>query len=91
MQELGKLDFRINIILIGLEKYMSFSTNNKLIFIDSFQFSISSLHPLVKNWVKMIFNSFNEELDSKVSDFVKQKGFYPYEHMSHFEKFKEQI
>ena len=39
----------------------------------------------------MIFNYFNEELDSKVLDFVKQKGFYPYEHMSHFEKFKEQI
>ena len=36
MQELGKFDFKINVIWNGLEKLMSFNTNNKLIFIDSF-------------------------------------------------------
>ena len=33
----------------GLEKYMSFSTSNKLSFIDNFQFSSFSLDGLVKN------------------------------------------
>ena len=31
MQELGKLIFKINVIPNGLEKYMSFTINNKLL------------------------------------------------------------
>ena len=34
MQELGKLNLKIIVIPNGLEKYISFSINNKLIFID---------------------------------------------------------
>ena len=49
MQELGKFNLKINIIPNGLEKYMSFSINNKLRFIDSFQFLSSSFDSLVKN------------------------------------------
>ena len=49
MQELGKLNLKINVIPNGLENYMSFSINNKLSFIDSFQFLSSSLDSLVKN------------------------------------------
>ena len=48
MQELGQFDLKINVISNGLEKYMSFSINNKLSFIDSFQFLSSSLDRLVK-------------------------------------------
>ena len=47
MQELGKFNLTINVILNGLEKQMSFITNNKLSFIDSFQFLSSSLESLV--------------------------------------------
>ena len=36
----------------GLGKYMSFTINNKLSFIDSFQFLSSSLDSLVKNLSK---------------------------------------
>ena len=36
MQELGKFDFKTNFIPNGLEKYMSFSLDNTLVFIDSF-------------------------------------------------------
>ena len=32
-----------------------------------------------------------QEIDDNVLDLVKQKGFYPYEHMSNFEKFKEKL
>ena len=38
IQELGKFNLKINFIPNRLEKYVSFSINNKLSFIDSFQF-----------------------------------------------------
>ena len=68
---------------------MSFSINNKLSFIDSFQFLSSSLDSLVKNLGKDDFKYLSQEFDNNVLDLVKQKGFYPYEYMSDFEKFKE--
>ena len=48
MQELGKCNFKINVLSNGLEKYLSFNTNNELIFIDCFQFLRFSLDSLVK-------------------------------------------
>ena len=56
MQELGKFNLKINVIPNGLDKYMSFSINNKLNFIDSFQFLSSSLDSLVKKLNKMILS-----------------------------------
>ena len=55
MQELGKFNLKINVIPNGLKIYMSFSINNKLSFIDSFQFPSSSLDILVKNLGKQDF------------------------------------
>ena len=49
MQEIGKFNLKINVIPNGLEKYLSFSVNNKLSFIDSVQFLNCSLDSLVKN------------------------------------------
>ena len=49
MQELGKFNLKINVIPNGLEKYMSFTINNKLSFINSFPFLSSSLESLAKN------------------------------------------
>ena len=43
MQELGKFSLKINVIPNRLEKYMSSTINNKLRFIDCFQFLSSSL------------------------------------------------
>ena len=91
MQELGKFDLKINIIPNELEKYISFSINNKLSFIDSFQFLSYSLDSLVKNLVNDDFKYLSQEFDNNVLDQVKQKGFYPYEYMNYFEKFKEQL
>ena len=42
MEELGKFDFKTNVIPNRLENCMSFSHDNKLVLIDSFQF-LSSL------------------------------------------------
>ena len=38
MEELGKFDFKTNVIPNRLENCMSFSHDNKLVLIDSFQF-----------------------------------------------------
>ena len=76
MQELGKFNLKINVIPNGLGKYMSLSINNKLCFIDSFQFLSSSLDSLVKNFAKD-FKYLSQESDDIVLDLLKQKGFYP--------------
>ena len=91
MQELNKFKLKINVIPNGLEKYMSFSINKKLSFVDSIQFLSSSLDILVKNGAKDNFKSLSQEFDNNVLDLVKQKGFYPYGYMSDFEKFIEQL
>ena len=47
MQELRAFILEISVISNGLEKYMSFTINNKLNFTDRFQFPNSSLDSLV--------------------------------------------
>ena len=49
MQETGKFDIKVNVIPNGLEKYMAFTINTNLVFIDSMQFMNSSLDALVRN------------------------------------------
>ena len=66
---------------------MSFTINDKLSFIDSFQFLSSSLDSLVKNLNKYL----SQEFENNVLDLVKQKEFYPYEYITNFEKFKEEL
>ena len=90
-QKLGKFNFKINVIPNGLEKYMNFSIDNKLSFIDSFQFLSSSLDSIVKNLGKDDFKYFGQEFGNKVLGLVKQKEFYLFEYMSDFEKFKEEL
>ena len=85
MQDLAKFNLKTNVIPNRLEKYMSFTINNKFTFIDCFQFLSSSLDSLVKNLGKDDFKYNN------VVDLVKQKEFYPYEYMSDFQKFKEEL
>ena len=72
MQELGKLNFNINVIPKESEKYISFNVSNNLIFIDSI-FLSSSLDNLVKNLCKNDFKYFSQEFDSKVLDLVKKR------------------
>ena len=55
MPELGKFNVKVNVIPNELDKYMSFTINNKLTYIDSFQFLSSSLDNLVKNFRKNDF------------------------------------
>ena len=69
---------------------MSFTINNKSSFIESFQFLSSSLDSLVKNLNRDDFKYLSQEFDNNI-DLIKQKEFYPYEYMSDFEKFREEL
>ena len=67
MQELGKFNLKLNVIPNGLEKYMTFSVNNKLSFVDNFQFLSSSLDSLVKNLGKDDFKYLSQEFEKKIN------------------------
>ena len=60
MQELGRFNLNMKVITNGLEKYMSFNINNTLSFINTFQFSSTSLESLVKNLSKDHFRYLSE-------------------------------
>ena len=62
---------------------MSFSLDNK--------FLTFSIDRLVKHFIKNDFKHLSQEFESEVLDLVKQKGFYPDEYKSSFEKFKEKL
>ena len=51
----------------------------------------SSLDSWVKNLSKDDFKFLSHEIRNNVLDPVKHKGFYPYQYMCDFEKFKEQL
>ena len=83
IKEVSKFDVK------GLEKYMAFTINKNLVFIDSMQFMSCSLNSLVKNLSDNDFQYFSEEFSGKLLELVKEKGVYPYEHMNSFKRFSE--
>ena len=85
MQELSKLN------LNGLEQYTSLTINDKLSFIESFQFLSSSLDISVKNSNNDDFKYLSQDFDKNKLDLVKEKGFYFHEYMSDFEKSRKQL
>ena len=70
---------------------MSLTSNNKLSFIDRFQFLSSSLDSLVKNLNKEDSKYLSQEFHKKKLDLVNKKRVYPFEYMTDFEKFKETL
>ena len=90
-QGLGKSNIKISVISNGLEKHMSFTINNKLSFIDSSQFLSFSLDRLVKNLNIYGLKYSTHKFNNNVSDPANEKGFYPYEYIADFGKFKEEL
>ena len=86
-QEIGKFVVKVNVIPTGLKKYVTFTINNNLVFIDSMQFMNSSLDALVKNLSDNDFKYLFEEFSGDLSKLVKQKGVYPYEYIDNFKTF----
>ena len=78
-KELSKFNCKVSVIPNGLEKYMSFTFGNNIVFIDSMLFMNSSLNKLVKNLSSEDFKYLSEEFSGKKLELVKKKGVYPYE------------
>ena len=71
MQEQGKFNLELNVTPNGSEKCMSFTINNKLSYIDTFQFISSSLESFVKNLGQDGFKYFSQGFDNNVLHLVK--------------------
>ena len=74
IKEGSKFDVKVSVIPSGLEKYMAFTINRNLIFIDGMQFMNSSFDSLVKNLSDHDFMCLIEEFSGKFLKLVKQKG-----------------
>ena len=74
MQEIRKFDVEISVIPNGLEKYMAFTINENLIFIDSMQFMNSSLSVIVKNLSDNDFKRLSQDFSGDLLKLVKQRN-----------------
>ena len=74
--EVSKFDAKVNVIPNRLKKYMAFTINKNLVFIDSTQFMGSSLDSLVKNLSDNGFKYSSEEFSDELLESVKEKGVY---------------
>ena len=72
MQEIGKFDVKVNVIPNGSEKYMTFTINKDLVFIDSMQFMTSGLDSLVKHLSDNDFRYLSQEFSGEQLKLVKQ-------------------
>ena len=86
---LSNFNCKISVIPNGLEKYMSFTLNKNLVFIDSMLLMNFSLDKLVKNLSDEDFKYLSKEFSGKKLELVKKKAIYPYEYFSSFKKLKE--
>ena len=83
-KELVKFNVKISVVPNGLEKYMDFTVNKNLVFIDSMEFMNSRLDSLVKNLMSEDFKYFSEEFSGEYLKLVTEKRIYPYEYMNSF-------
>ena len=91
---MDKFEVKANVIPNGLEKYLTFTINKNVVFIDSMQFINSSLDALVKNLSDNDFKHLSEEVSDEFLELSKQKRVFPYEYnpyeyMDSFKKFSE--
>ena len=73
IKEAGKFDVKVNVIPDRLEKYMVFTINKNLVFIDSMQFMNSSLDSLVKKLSDNDFKYLSEEFSGELLELIKEK------------------
>ena len=66
-------DVQVRFIPNGLEKYMAFTINNNLVFIDNMHFRNSSLDSLVTNLSDNDFKYLSQEYSGNFLKLVKQK------------------
>ena len=88
-KELSKFNCKVSVIPNRLEKYMSFTLGNNIVFIHSMLFMNSSLDKFVKNLGSEDFKYLSSVYNGEQLKLVKKKGVYLYEYMNRFGKFKE--
>ena len=71
IKETSKFDVKVSVIQNGLEKYMPFTNNTDLVFIDSMQCMNFSLDSLLKNLWDNDFKYFSEEFNGEFLKLVK--------------------
>ena len=86
---MSRFNVKVNVIPNGMEKYMAFTINKNLVFIDTMQFMNCSLEKLVKNLNDKDFKYLSEDVSDEQLKLVKEKGIYPYEYMNSFKRFNE--
>ena len=79
----------INVIPNNIEKNMAFMLGKHLVILDSFQFMSSSLDKLVGDLPDKAFKYISEVFKNEQFKLMKQKGVYPYDYMSSFDKLNE--
>ena len=84
MPKISKFDAKISAKPNGFEKYMAFTINNNLVFIDSMQVMNSSLNKLAKNLADNGFKYLSQEFRGDLLKLVKQKAVYPCEYTDSF-------
>ena len=89
IKERSKFDVKVSVIPNGLEKFMAFTINRNLVFIDIMQFRNSSLDSLVKNLLDNNVKYLSDQFSGEFLKLVKQKGGYPYEYMESFGRYFE--
>ena len=74
MKELSNFDVVIDVIPNGSEKYMAFTINRNLVFIDNMQFMNASIDSLVGNLVNDDFKYLSKEFEDECFKLVKERG-----------------
>ena len=69
---------------------MAFMIDQKIIFIDSFQFMNKSLSDLADDLPKDSFYHTKKEFVTENLELITRKGVYPCDYMDDFNKFKEE-
>ena len=91
MQEIGKIgkekNLGINCIPNNMERYMAFTMDNNLVFLESFQFMSSSLDRLAANLPEDKYKYISGVFKNEQLALMKKKGVYPYDFMDAFDKF----
>ena len=75
IKEISKFDVKVSAIPDGLEKYIPFTINTNLVFIDCMQFMNSSLDLLVKNFSNNDFKYLSEKFSGDLLKLRKQKEY----------------
>ena len=87
-KELNNFNVDIEVIIKGIDKYMSIIVNRHIAFTDLLQFYNGSLDTLASNLQDEDFKHLTSEFGINKLEILKRKNVYPYEWVESYQKFK---